>query len=98
MMVGVIRGADGAILGQHAVDPTAPGGLQQQLQNIASQRMPGAAAAPGLRIPLPDTIPGQVMLRFPLRFPDGSVQWVTKAIPMPNGIAIPPGVYTFTQR
>jgi hypothetical protein len=95
MMVGVIRGADGAILGQHAVDPTAPGGLQQQLQQIAATR---ASVAPGLRVPLPDTIPGQVMLRFPLRFPDGSVQWVTKAIPMPNGIAIPPGVYQLMQR
>jgi hypothetical protein len=101
MMVGVIRGADGAILGQHAIDPTAPGGLQAQLNKLAAARgNPSAGALPpgGPNIPFPNTQMAQVLLQFPIRLPDGRVQWTTRPISVPNELAIPPGVYTLSQR
>ncbi len=37
MMIANIRGADGTVLGQHAVDPTAPGGITKQLADVAAK-------------------------------------------------------------
>ena len=93
MMVGVIRGADGAILGQHAVDPTAPGGIQAQLQQIAAQAQRGPMPQGGPQVPQPNTMMAQAFLRFPVRLPNGQMQWVTRAIATPPELSIPPGVY-----
>jgi len=38
MLYANVRGVDGTILGSRVVDPTAPGGLQKQLQNIVNQQ------------------------------------------------------------
>lgn len=39
MLYANIRGADGSLIGSRAIDPTAPGGLQGQLQDVANQMM-----------------------------------------------------------
>ena len=100
MMVGVVRGADGAVLGQQAIDPTAPGGLTQQLQNIAAKVATAHGVPPtvpsgprGPQLPFPGVQPVQVFLRFALRLPDGSAKWIMKAINIPPTTGIPPGIY-----
>jgi hypothetical protein len=40
MLYAKVRGSDGKLLGSVVVDPTAPGGMRQQLQNIV-QRIQG---------------------------------------------------------
>lgn len=102
MMYGVVKGVNGQILGQHAIDPTAPGGMQAQVNKIAAERgmaqplpSPPAAQGPhaGPNVPMPGVMPAQVFLRFSLRMADGSVRQVTHPIHVPLGTGVPPGVY-----
>lgn len=98
MMIGTIRGVDGAILGQHSIDPTAPGGMQGQLGRIARAHMgeagmPAPPASPNAGASVPSVPPHTVMLRFQMTLPGGYTQMVTRAIPMPPGTGIPAGVY-----
>ncbi len=90
MMIAQIRGADGAILGSHAVDPTAPGGLQAQLANLPRPEGP--------RVPMQQTQAAQVFLRYQLMLPGGGSRWHVVAISTPQGSGIPAGVYTHTAR
>jgi hypothetical protein len=109
MMYANIRGADGTVLGNVAVDPTAPGGLQGAL-NDAVQRLQNTHGTPvqhGRPIP-PGLLP-------PGGYP-GPQQAVSQSMPFvcqlryltraPNGatgwavrsipcpVGLPPGVYT----
>jgi hypothetical protein len=104
MMYGVVKNQDGKVVGQHAIDPTAPGGMQAQMARIATaqsqgQGMPMAPQAapvrrgPGPAVPTPGVMPAQVFLRFQLRMADGTVQQVTRAIQLSPAMGIPPGVY-----
>lgn len=107
MMYGIVKNAQGQVTGQHAVDPTAPGGLQGQVTQIAGNMFgappprpatpprPAAAASrgPGPAVPQRGVQPAQVFLRFHVRLPNGRAQLVTRAIQLSPAMGIPPGVY-----
>jgi len=50
MMYGIVKNAQGQVTGQHAVDPTAPGGIQGQMTQIATAQ--GTFGAPSGRRPV----------------------------------------------
>ena len=97
MMYGVVKNSQGQIVGQHKVDPTAPGGIQGQMDQIAIAQGQGAAPAPrrgaGPAVPQPGVMPAQVFRQFQIRLPNGQTQQVTRAIQLSPAMGIPPGVY-----
>lgn len=104
MMYGIVKNAQGQVTGQHAVDPTAPGGIQGQMTQIAtaqgsfgapSGRRPAVPPqrGPGPAVPQRGVQPAQVFLRFHVRLPNGQAQLVTRAIQLSPAMGVPPGVY-----
>lgn len=108
MMYGIVKNARGEVTGQHAVDPTAPGGIQGQMTQIATAQgafgAPSRPVAPSSRGVVPQRGPGpvvpqrgvqpaQVFLRFHVRLPNGQAQLVTRAIQLSSAMGVPPGVY-----
>jgi hypothetical protein len=104
MMYANIRGADGAVLGSVAVDPTAPGGMRGQLANAMQMIQQQSHGLPQNARPLPPALmppqggqpvsqsrPFVCQLRYLTRTPNGQVQWATRAINCPVGL--PPGMY-----
>lgn len=72
MMHGVVK-RDGKIVGQYAIDPTAPGGMQAQVARIAAAQQQQAPMAP----PPPSPIP------LPSR-PSPAAAGLMLRVPMPN--------------
>jgi hypothetical protein len=99
MMYGVVKNSQGQIVGQHKVDPTAPGGIQGQMNQIAAAQGAGPGPAQALHrgagpaVPQPGVMPAQVFLQFQIRLPNGQTQQVTRAIQLSPAMGIPPGVY-----
>jgi hypothetical protein len=106
MMYASIRGADGTVLGNVAVDPTAPGGLQGALSNAVESLQRGGhhlpqnarPSQPGFLPPGATTSnptsqsrPFICQMRFLTRTPNGQIQWAVRSINCPVGL--PPGVY-----
>jgi hypothetical protein len=107
MMYANLRDANGHSLGTVAVDPTAPGGMRNQLADAVAKLqqgrpLPTAAMPlqpgilppggyPGPLQPVSQSMPFVCHLRYLAKLPNGQTQWVSRAIPCPQGL--PPGVY-----
>jgi hypothetical protein len=103
MMYASIRGADGQVLGNVAIDPTAPGGLQGQLSSAVdslqrpqglpqnARPVPPSFLPPGPPQPTSQSRPFVCQMRYLTRTPNGAVQWAVRSINCPVGL--PPGIY-----
>jgi hypothetical protein len=104
MMYANIRGADGQVLGNVAIDPSAPGGLQgaladavsklQQTSGLPQNARPNQPMflPPGPPQPVSQSRPFVCQLRYVTRLANGQTGWAVRAINCPAGL--PPGVYT----
>jgi hypothetical protein len=105
MMYASFRGADGQVLGNVAIDPSAAGGLQgalaqamNQIQERPQQGLPmnarpvqPAFLPPGPPQPVSQSRPFICQLRYLTRSANGAVSWQTRSINCPMGL--PPGIY-----
>lgn len=74
MMHGVVK-RDGKIVGQYAIDPTAPGGMQAQVARIAAQQQQQQRAQMPSPPPSPIPLPGK---------PSPAAAGLMLRVPMPN--------------
>jgi len=103
MMYASFRGADGQVLGQVAIDPSAHGGLQgalsdavEKLQRTSGLPMnarpiPPGFLPPGPPQPVSQSRPFVCQMRYLTRAPNGQVLWAVRSINCPVGL--PPGTY-----
>jgi hypothetical protein len=102
-MFATIKGPDGQVLGSVPVDPSQPGGINQQIRAAVTQMqqhgtIPQTQRHSPQRTPIVQDTPNQyaqqtVRMRFIARGPNGQPQWMEQVVPCPPGVM--PGTYVF---